>query len=60
MKLYKQINNLKIYNLNTGGWIVKEPINGKLLEQFAMRHEAENWCKNTKDFLAKNIYKSIK
>jgi hypothetical protein len=50
MKLYKQINNLKIYNMTNGGWIVKAP-NGKFLETFGQRHSAENWCKKTLDFV---------
>lgn len=50
MKKYKQINNLTIYNLTKGGWIVKAP-NGKFLETFAQRHSAENWCRQIFDFV---------
>lgn len=50
MKLYKQINNLRIYNHNQGGWCVKSP-DGRILEEFGQRHSAEEWCQNTYDFV---------
>ena len=50
MKLYKQINNLKIYNYTNGGWCVKTP-KGIILEIFAQRHSAEAFCRNTLDFI---------
>jgi len=52
MKLYKQINNLKIYNLNNGGWIIKTP-KGKELQFFAMKHESEEYCYQNMDFVPK-------
>lgn len=53
MKLHRQINNIKIYNLTTGGWICKAP-DGRILETFAQRDRAEQWCYNTWDFTRYN------
>jgi hypothetical protein len=52
MKKYRQIHNLTIYNLSTGGWIVKAP-DGRQLEFFAMRHTAERFCWDTWDFVVR-------
>lgn len=49
--LIKQINNLKIYHeLRESLYVVFAP-NGRALEEFNYLHNAENFCKETKDFI---------
>lgn len=59
-KRVAQINNLRIYQVSDFGnkYVVKSP-DGRLLEEFRYLPDAKLWCKKTKDFLKRNMLKSL-